>query len=140
MGKISLYRQGQSRTSSVKPKKSMKHIDSNAALTSSSFEGFDCAYPTRQKIKQTKKTVPVTIPMASGLNVFKKQQLQIKRKRSAWFQAKSTRTQNTYISLSPNGVPRFPKSFPLIPFRRVYCAMFGIRRFVRIYPNTATVK
>lgn len=37
-GKNSLYRHGQSRTSSVKPKKSMKQMESNAEFKSKSCE------------------------------------------------------------------------------------------------------
>jgi hypothetical protein len=45
----------------------MKQIDNNAELTSNNLVGCDVAYPTRQKIKHTRNTVPGAIPNASGL-------------------------------------------------------------------------
>ena len=47
---------------------------------------------------------------------------------------------NTHISLSAVEVPRFPKSFPQIPFRSVYILMFGISFFVAKLPKNAMIK
>jgi hypothetical protein len=45
----------------------MKQMDNKAELTSNSFVGCELAYPTKQKMRQTKNIVPEAIPNASGL-------------------------------------------------------------------------
>jgi hypothetical protein len=113
----------------------MKHIDSRAELTSSNLAGCDAAYPTKQKIKQTRNTEPGTIPSASGLE----RKISTCKLRDENAHRIVARANNTYISVFAVGVPRFPRSFPVMPFRNVYFLICGTSLSVAMKPKRATV-
>ena len=103
----------------------MKLILSRAAHTSSILSlllSVELLYPTRQRMRQTKKIVPGAIPSASGLRYEREKESQDEHANTVVAEHfNDNQTMHTHTGVSARSVPRLPRSLPQIPLRNVYC-------------------